>query len=477
MKKQRRSLRVQPRHVLWGALGLALALLVISGTGATYLSTRRPELALTLVPDEPQSLVQIAQGRMDAHLRQQRAHLEKRGNQTAATSQPARPVADDAAISSGRASGSTAGAVTARQGEPVAQHASIEPAEAELIADPARRALHKAPLDAAALRLLAQIADATGDTENKQKLLAAIVRRTKHEPLAGYWLMMNAMERKDYATVARMADIVLTRNPELTKFVAPYLVQMLETKTGDAELKELLRTRPVWRAHFFVEMMPVISDARTPLNVILALKGSPRPAEVAEVRHTLAFLTGKKFYEIAYYTWLQTLEPEALKRVALVNNGDFEAALTKMPFDWLVPSSPGASVDIRPASGANGKALYVAFEQGRVDLQPVHQTTVLAPGRYRLELRQRGEITGRRGLQWRVHCVDGDGVLALTPMFLGRVEPWTEVQVEFAVPDTGCRAQWVSLILAARSASEQLVKGAAWFDDVRIVRHPSQRND
>ena len=71
-------------------------------------------------------------------------------------------------------------------------------AEIDKILDAANRALRTAPLDSRALRILAQLADVSGDKDRKERLLAAIVSRTKHEPLAGYWLMLEALERKDF---------------------------------------------------------------------------------------------------------------------------------------------------------------------------------------------------------------------------------------------------------------------------------------
>ena len=144
--------------------------------------------------------------------------------------------------------------------------------------------------------------------------------------------------------------------------------------------------------------------------------------------------------------------------------------LTNMPFDWIIPSSPGATVGIATPAGETRKALHVAFVQGRVDFQGVHQHLVLTPGRYHLKVSQKGEVTGRRGLQWIVQCVENAERLGETPMFLGTIADWQEVEAVFTVPEGSCRLQQIRLHLAARSASEQLVKGAAWFTDAQIVK-------
>lgn len=456
MKKRSESWRLQPRHFVLGAAGLALAWLVISRTGAAFLATRSPELALMLHGSETNALLEVAQRTLDAALLEQRTAAEAN---VAGASPGERKGAADANAAQGASGTAMPTAV------PI-----LKAADAEKIADAATRALRTAPLEARALRILAQLADLSGDKDRKRRLLEGIVQRTKHETLASYWLMLEALEQKDYAGVVRFADVVLSRHPDLAPHVAPALVYLLENKLGDQDLKDRLKDKPVWRHYFFQAMTSAINDARTPLDLMLALKGSSAPPTDHEIRFYLNFLIGRQMHEIAYYAWLQMLDPEILKQVGAVHNGRFELPLTNMPFDWVIPSSPGATVAITTPMGETRKALHIEFGQGRVDFQGVHQYLVLTPGRYHLKVSQKGEVTGRRGLQWIVQCADNAKRLGETSMFLGKIAEWQEVEAAFSVPVGSCRLQQIRLHLAARSASEQLVKGAAWFTDAQIVK-------
>jgi len=69
-----------------------------------------------------------------------------------------------------------------------------------------------------------------------------------------------------------------------------------------------------------------------------------------------------------------------------------------------------------------------------------------------------GEILSRRGLQWRVTCVEGAGV-GESQMFLGRFPKWQGFTFEISVPAENCAAQHVDLVHMARSPSEQFASG------------------
>ena len=215
-----------------------------------------------------------------------------------------------------------------------------------------------------------------------------------------------------------------------------------------------------------------ISNTNTPLDLLLSLKGSQAPATTAEIRSYLNFLIKRKFYQIAYYTWLQFLPPEQLSKAGFLFNGGFETSPGGLPFDWTIRQGSGVSIDIaaHPDEEA-GRALFIEFGHGRVEFHDVTQMIMLAPGSYRLQGQYKGQIIGRRGLIWRIRCVGGKRQLrGEGPMFVGVARKWKNFEAPFTVPNKNCRAQQVKLQFDTRSASEQLVTGTAWYDNLAISR-------
>jgi hypothetical protein len=52
----------------------------------------------------------------------------------------------------------------------------------------------------------------------------------------------------------------------------------------------------------------------------------------------------------------------------------------------------------------------------------------------------------------------------------GSTSSWTDFKFSFTVPDANCSAQYVQLVLDARSASERFISGSIWYDDFQITR-------
>jgi hypothetical protein len=469
------------RSVVLAALASVVVWLVITKSFAAYLARESPQEALSVQPLEPVALVTLA----NARLNEARAvGTSDAGNNPEDDSKSKIVKSKDRvgawavlAERAARKSKAPRKADKTQKGSATPDRASppITEAERKEVRALAEKALLNDPLNARALRILGQLAVDAGDEARVTELMQAAADRSWSEPIAIYWLMLKAFEREDYATSLRYADGFLRKRPQFMAQALPVLASIAENKNEKAAgaLKQLLDSNPPWRSSFFAKLPGAIRDARTPLGLLLSANKGASPPTRADLGGYLNFLIGRKFYELAYYTWLQFLPPEQLARAGFLINGSFEVLPSGAPFDWVIAQgSSGVTTDIRLRPELNGEqALYLEFGPGRADFRGVSQLLMLGPGTYVLQGQLKGEIIGRRGLHWSLTCTGAQGApIGQSQMFLGTARKWTDFLITFAVPDTGCRAQNLSLSLAARSQSEQLVSGSIWYDEMQISR-------
>ena len=179
-------------------------------------------------------------------------------------------------------------------------------------------------------------------------------------------------------------------------------------------------------------------------------------------------------YELAYYSWLQFLSPEQLTKTGRLFNGGFELTPSGLPFDWVFKKGRGVNIKFpqRPDQ-KGGRALLIEFGPGRVDFAGgISELVLLPPGTYRLQGEYKADLTSERGLQWSVTCAGATSPVGVSPTMNGSDPSWRTIDFSFTIPADGCPAQYVALALDARSASEQFVSGAVWYDDLRITPLP-----
>jgi hypothetical protein len=140
-------------------------------------------------------------------------------------------------------------------------------------------------------------------------------------------------------------------------------------------------------------------------------------------------------------------------------------------FELLLSDINATAGIAQPPDPMSGLALYADFSGAQAQWQPVSQIVLLPPGTYDFQTQYRGEIVARRGLVWRMSCADkASEKLGETPPVTGKVPRWTGLSFSVTIPQTGCRAQILKLDLDARSASEAIVSGTMWFDEITLKR-------
>jgi tetratricopeptide (TPR) repeat protein len=336
----------------------------------------------------------------------------------------------------------------------------------------AEQALREDPLNARALRILAQVAEHSSDYTRTEALMHGAAQRSLQESLAIFWMMRENYRNKNYAEATRYADILLRTRPQLSEHVFPMLGRMAENVSASDELKQALAQNPPWRAQFFSALPRNVTDARTPLELLLSLRNTPTPPTDEERRSYLEALVQHKLYELAYYSWLQFLPPEQLSKTGRLFNASFDVAPSGLPFDWVFKKGAGVNIKFGTPSDQQGKrALLIEFGPGRVEFgSGLSELVLLPPGNYRLEGKYKTDLMSQRGLQWSVTCADATDPVGVSATMNGSDSSWKAIDLSFTVPPDECAAQYVTLTLDARSASEQFVSGAAWYDDLSITR-------
>ncbi len=364
---------------------------------------------------------------------------------------------------------------TALSSLPVAKESGDEPfGEREIlrgeIRDLALRALKNDPLNARAYRSLGEV---VSGADNVRLLMQKAFQRSRRESAAAFWLLNDSYYRKDFKDVLYYSDMLLRTRPELGRYIFGYLSLVAAEPGGRNLLVERLASEPAWRQQFFQVFPRTSENAEAPLLVMTALRDAGKTVSIKELAPYLNFLIETDRVDIAYNAWLQFLTKAQLESIELLTNGRFESKPSGLPFDWEIGPGINAIAEIVPlGKNSVGNALYLKFADGRVQFPQISQVLLLPPGRYQLEGKLRGAISGKRGLRWQVRCTSGSHqILGETEMLLGQSLQWRIFTLNVEVPPLPeCHGETLRLIHDSRSASEELLYGEVWFSDLRFNR-------
>ncbi|MGO9173850.1 MAG: hypothetical protein ACLP7P_18060 [Rhodomicrobium sp.] len=440
-------------------LSLALVWLVLTKSLPFALAPAAPDLALALDPGNPVALVVKARQISERLLAQSGV-----AQRPAEAQEPSASGEGDNTLDRLPKAASSGG-----PGEPLGDREAMRKEIARL----ASLALARDPLNAEAVRLLAETA---GDDGRVRMLMEEAAGRSRRESAALFWLLNDSLYRKDYRNALDYADILLRTQPELSGYVVNYVAFMAQEPDGLPLVAGVLAKRPSWRGMFFASLPRSVQQIDVPLKLMTALKESGSPPSEKELAPYLDVLISKDRTDAAYNAWLQFLPPAELANLNLITNGDFESPPSGLPFDWRIARGLNAVAELVPSgSGGSEGLLHVSFGSGRVTFPELSQIILLAPGRYRLEGKLRGRIIAKRGLRWQLRCAGGaHRLLAETEMLMGESQEWRLFSLDAEVPESGdCIGQMLRLFHDSRSASEEFISGEVWFAGLRLRRAAS----
>jgi tetratricopeptide (TPR) repeat protein len=341
--------------------------------------------------------------------------------------------------------------------------------ELSSVEDLARRALLFDPLDSRALSLLGYVAEGKGDPARAEALMSLAAARSWRNPAPHVWLFAQAIRRGQFEEALAQADGLLRVYPKYEETLFPVMTVFGTDPGALAALEGALAANPPWRRSFLARAIVNGANDRLMTQLYQSLIHSRQPPTADEMKPYLDRLILAGRFEEAYQDWRATSSPaETAGRYPY--NGNFAAALDGLPFNWVFESIAGAEIQITEAPDrGNSRALRMQFSGARAKLGRVGQLLMLAPGSYDLDLAVKSSsLRTERGPVWQISCAESRVLLAETKPVTGTT-PWTDLKIRFSVPASGCNAQWLQLIIPARTASESEIEGEVWFQSFRVT--------
>jgi hypothetical protein len=351
-------------------------------------------------------------------------------------------------------------AVAARSSHPVAR---VRLAEQALAAgddraafEHAARAAASAPLNGAALRVMAVVAERAGDRSRAAVLMNEAVRRSPRDVPALYWLAFDALARQDLDQAVQRFDRLLRVEPSRARDIQPLLVAISGHPAGWRALSATLADAPPWRGDFMRLALGTLSDGDMAKRWLRVAARNGLKLTDSENAMLLQVMVARR--EWAFVRTQLAAEGYDLGRL---RDGGFDGGQRDGLRGWRL--DPVKGVDARIANSR----LTVEFLGLRAPFRHLQQTLLLAPGQWRFSGRHRlTRLDTALGVRWVVSCLDPARILATGDPYKGDSD-WQAFHLDFVVPED-CPAQQIRLELASRIAADLEAWGAVAMDDLAI---------
>ena len=324
----------------------------------------------------------------------------------------------------------------------------------------ARSALARQPFNTKALRTLGLAVDQSGDRVLADKFITLAGNWTLRDTPTHIWLFNHRIRAGEYSSAFAHLDTVLRRREDLRpRFFEMMRLGVVQDAASVPAIADRLARKPNWRAPFFVHLGTSAPGQAVAANLAVSLKETGQGLDAAELEPLLKTLLASR--NLGVFDALATRTGLGARSGGLVD-GDFEGAKSTLPFGWEIGGGAGAAAEIVVDEDVSSKVLRVEYD-GFAAALLARQLTRLSPGLQRLSGRTRVDGDPNR-LRWSVTCIES-GLKLPVQSGAAALAARDRFSLDFSVPASGCRLQWVSLVT---EPGDRRVPVIATYDDLTL---------
>lgn len=307
-------------------------------------------------------------------------------------------------------------------------------------------ALRWMPMDAVALRLLAEKANKEGRPAEAAALARLGGRLGWRDSRTQMLLLEDSLRQEDVRAALRHADALLRRKPDHGETMLRLFHVAASEEVGEVAVLERLAAAPIWRAAFFQDMRLLAPEEWAGHESILLALAARRSIDVrGEVVPFVRHLVAQGDFEHARNLWMNTSGLPS----ALLLDGDFaqfagQRTMARLsPFEWRAGQVANAEVG-RAGDGHEDAGLRIRTG-GNASGALLAQMTLLAPGIYTLSAAASKPEPLRSGaIGWALTCVPSGR--RLFPSIMPADAPENgRLAWEILIPQSGCSLQQLAL--------------------------------
>jgi hypothetical protein len=306
--------------------------------------------------------------------------------------------------------------------------------------------------------------------KNSESIVVESARRSLRDVQSQLSAVNILLGKREYSKAMFHIDGLLRSRPKLSEQVFKVLSQLQQIPEGMQSIAALLNENPPWRAQYLGAIYAEDATGKIAFQLLATIRKAGGKVTDNELRDYIGTQITKKNDEIAYFTWLDSLDEESLRSAALLFDGKFDRIPRNQYFDWTVIPYPNAKIGVaaKPSDPLN-KVLSVEFLGGREAFANVRQFLKLQPGEYEVSGEWIAEnFQSPSGLSWQVYCLRG---AASSPpsALLGASGTWDKFSFPVTIPPENCETQLLQLQSASSAALDQRFEGQMYFDNIVVA--------